>query len=251
MPPIPRAYVDNFTRAVNGVSAQCRGGLADALAHIDMMQDVATVREQVIAAMQVWCGGATDQAAVLAAAFYDGLRELELGAPMGAVASSGRNPDATDGAVRAFAEKLVDGKPDEFVTLCLERLDYETKVAANEAVLINGHRDSRRPRYARVPDGAETCGFCLMLASRGFVYQSEAAASHAHAGCDCRTVPSWGARGVEGYDPRAIYGRWQDAIDAKAKERAERNGTTEADERAAIMAAYQRSATNAKRRDRR
>lgn len=251
MAEIPRSCVDGFTRAINRVSESARKGLADALAAIDMSQDVATVREQVIAAMQVWCGGATDQAALLAAAFYDGLRELELGAPMGAVASSGRNPDATDGAVRAFAEKLVDGKPDEFVTLCLERLDYETKVAANEAVLINGHRDSRRPRYARVPDGAETCDFCLMLASRGFVYESEAAASHAHSGCDCRTVPSWGARGVEGYDPKAIYGRWQDAIDAKAKERAERNGTTEADERKKILAAYERSASNAKKRNKR
>lgn len=251
MADIPRAYVDGFTRAINRVSEGARKGLADALASIDMSQDVATVREQVIAAMQIWCGGATDQAAVLAAAFYDGLREIELGAPMGAVASSGRNPDATDGAVRAFAQKLVDGRPDEFVALCLERLDYETKVAANEAVLINGHRDSRRPRYARVPDGAETCDFCLMLASRGFVYQSEAAASHAHSGCDCRTVPSWGTRGVEGYDPRAIYGRWQDAIDTKAKERAERNGTTEADERKKILAAYERSASNAKKRNKR
>lgn len=250
MAEVPRSFIDGFTRAINRVSERSRRGLAAALAAIDMTQDVATVREQVIAAMQIWCGGATDQAAVLAAAFYDGLRELELGAPMGAVASSGRNPEATDGAVRAFAQRLVDGRPDEFVTLCLERLDYETKVAANEAVLINGHRDRQRPRYARVPDGAETCDFCLMLASRGFVYQSEAAASHAHSGCDCRTVPSWRSQGVEGYDPRALYGRWQDAIDAKAKERAERNGTTEAEERRKIMETYERAASNAKRRRR-
>lgn len=251
MAEIPRSYIDGFTRAINLVSESSRAGLLAALESIDMSQDVATVRDQVIAAMQVWCGGATDQAAVLAAAFYDGLREFELGTRMGAVANSGRVPEATDGAVRAFAQKLVDGRADEFVALCLERLDYETKVAANETVLINGHRDSRKPRYARVPNGAETCDFCLMLASRGFVYKSEAAASHAHAGCDCRTVPSWKSQGVEGYDPSAIFDRWQDAIDAKAKERAERNGTTEEEERKKILATYERSASNAKKRNKR
>ena len=245
---IPRAYVDNFTKALNGMSARCRAGLQDALARIDMTQDVADVREQVIAAMHIWCGGATDQAAVLAAEFYDGLREMELGARMGAVANSGRNPDATEGAVRAFAQQLVDGSEDTFVRLCLDRLDYETKVAANQTVLSNARRDRVKPRFARVPTGSETCDFCLMLASRGFVYHTEATASHAHAGCDCRTVPSWKAHEVEGYDTEELTRRWQDAIDAKAAERAERNGTTEADERAKIMAAYQRSASNARKR---
>ena len=251
MAAIPRAYVDDFTRAINRISERARAGLADVLASIDMAQPVEDVRNQVIAAMQVWCGGATDLTAQLAAEFYDGLREYELGQRMGAVASSGRKPAATDGAVRAFAEKLVEGKPDEFVTLCLERLDYEVKVAANNTVLNNGRRDSRRPRYARVPDGSDTCDFCLMLASRGFVYRDAVAASHAHANCDCRTVPSWKAYTVQGYDLQAIYERWQAQVDAMAAERAERNGTTEAEERKKIIATYERAASNAKKRNRR
>ena len=52
---------------------------------------------------------------------------------------------------------------------------------------------------------------------------------------------------VEGYDPQAIYDRWQDAIDGKARERAERKGTTESEERAAIMRAYGDAAKRAKR----
>ena len=251
MDAIPRAYVDRFTAAINTLSAKARKGLSDALARIDMSQDVATVREQVIAAMQVWCGGATNQVAVIAAEFYDGLRELELGERMGASALSGRVPEATDESVRAFAQKLVDGKPEQFVTLCLERLDYECKVAASQTVLNNGNRDRVKPRYARVPTGSETCDFCLMLASRGFVYRTEVAASHAHSGCDCRIVPSWKSFSVAGYDPSALYDRWQESIDAKAKERAERNGTDEADERAAIMDSYRRSASNARKRNRR
>ena len=180
---IPRRYVNNFTKALNAVSEDMRRRLADELAAIDMSQDVATVRQRVVEVMQAYCGGATDVAATLAAEFYDGLREIELGERMGALADSGRDPAATDGAVRAFAQKLVDGRPDEFRELCLERLDYEMKVAAERCVLANGARDRRRPKFARVPTGAETCDFCLMLASRGFVYRSADSASHSHANC--------------------------------------------------------------------
>ena len=248
---IPREYVDNFTRCINRISEDARARLADALARIDMTQDVATVREQVVAAMQAACGGATDMTATLAAEFYDGLREYELGGRMGAVARSGRVPEATEESVRAFAQKLVDGKAEQFVALCLERLDYEIKVAASHTCLENAKRDPVKPLFARVPTGSETCDFCLMLASRDFVYHTEAAASHAHSGCDCRVVPSWRAHKVEGYDPAAIFDRWQDAIDAKAAQRAERNGTDEADERKRIMEAYERSATNARKKNKR
>lgn len=247
---IPRRYVNNFTKALNAISEDMRRRLADELAAIDMTQDVATVRQQVIDIMQVYCGGATDMAAVLAAEFYDGLRKLEIGEGMGAIADSGRNPDATDGAVRAFAQKLVDGKPDEFRELCLERLDYEVKTAAERTVLINGGRDRRRPRFARVPTGNETCDFCLMLASRGFVYRSADSATHTHANCDCRIVPSWDSNEVEGYDPSAIYGRWQEQVDEMARERAERRGTSFEEERGEIMARYARAASNARQRRR-
>lgn len=251
MAAIPRRYIDSFTKAINLVSADSRQKLADALAAVDYTQDVATIRDEVIAIMDVYCGGSTDLAAQLAAEFYDGIREFELGQRMGAVAQSGRDPAATDGAVRAFAQKLVEDKTAEFITLCLERLDYETKVAAAQTVLNNGKRDSRHPRYARVPSGAETCDFCLMLASRGFVYRNEVTASHAHSSCDCRVVPSWKAHEVQGYDPTTLYDQWQKAIDTKAAERAERNGTSVDEERRHIMKGYGNAAKNAKKRNKR
>lgn len=251
MAEVPRVYVDRFTAAINQLSEESRQMLAEELASIDMTQDVATIREQTIAIMQKWCGGATDMVALLAAEFYSGLRQLEIGEASTPLALSGRVPEATDGAVRAFAQELVNGRPQEFVDLCLERLDYEMRIAASNSVIENGKRDSRKPKYARVPTGAETCDFCLMLASRGYVYSSEVGASHAHAGCDCRVVPSWGGATVEGYDPEAEYRRWQDAIDTKAKERAERNGTTEAEERQKIMDTYERAASNTRARRRR
>ena len=244
---IPRSYVENFTRGINAISEQARVALEVALEGIDLTADVADVRNQVIAIMQGICGTSTDAAAQLSAQFYDGLRYYEIGETMGAQPTSGRDSAATDGAVRAFADKLVKGKPDAFVNLLRDRVDYEIKVAASNTCLNNAKRDRRKPRFARVPTGIETCDFCLMLASRGFVYYTEAAASHAHGGCDCRIVPSWKSQEVEGYDPKAIYDQWQDAIKAKAAERAERNGTTEADEMKHIMSQYGEAARRAKR----
>lgn len=245
MEQIPRSVIDSTTRMLNSVSDECRGRLRDALMRIDYTQDVATIRAQAVALMEGYCGLASDTAASIAAQFYDGIREMELGEAMGALAESGREPAATEGAVRAFADKLADGDVEGFVAACLDRLDYELKVAASQTVLLNARRDPRKPRFARVPAGGETCRFCLMLSGRGFAYRNEAAASHAHANCDCRVVPSWGG-GVEGYDPDAIDAQWRKLMEKDAKARAERNGTTEAEERAKAIAQLEESAKRSK-----
>lgn len=58
--------------------------------------------------------------------------------------------------------------------------------------------------YSRVPVG-DTCAFCCLLASRGFVYKSERSALYDnygnkyHDGCDCVAVPLTKASGIPGY----------------------------------------------------
>ena len=71
---IPRKYIENYSNTLNVVSEQARRKLADALSQIDYTQDVATIRNAVIAVMQPACGASTQVAAQLAADFYDGLR---------------------------------------------------------------------------------------------------------------------------------------------------------------------------------
>ena len=209
---IPRSYIESYSKALNVVSERARAQLVDALGRIDYTADVADVRNAVIAVMQPACGASSTLAARLAADFYDGLRE-RFGIDDGYTAEvdSQRVPEATEGAVRAFAQDLVDGKPiEQFVGKCADRIDYETRKAANECVAANAKRDPRKPRWARIPTGAETCQFCIMLASRGFVYHSEETASHAHAHCDCRIVPSWDkSPAAQGYDPDRYYDMWK------------------------------------------
>lgn len=77
------------------------------------------------------------------------------------------------------------------------------------------------PAFARVPTGLETCTYCVMLASRGFVYRSADSAGHAdHRGCNCLIVPGRYGDVVEGVDTAAQYDCWREleALEAwKAK----------------------------------
>lgn len=82
-------------------------------------------------------------------------------------------------------------------------------------------RDPNKPRYARVPTGAETCAWCMLWASRGFVYKSEETAQFekSHFKCDCQIVPSWDAHPrVRGYDHTQYERMYQQAVDDLADE---------------------------------
>lgn len=250
MATIPRAALDYVTEQVNGLSADAQAKVLKVLQSIEWTPDnIAECRDLVIQALASVMPTYTDAAAQASADFYDASRELATGAPLGAQAISGYDPAKTDGAVRGFVRFVLDGRVQTFNDQVLQRIDYEMKLSAANSTLGNGRRDPLKPKYARVPTGSETCDFCLMLASRGFVYHTESTASmgHVHANCDCRIVAGWDGMEVADYDDMEIYERWQDVVKAKAKERAERNGTDESDEYAAIMAGYGRAATRAKK----
>lgn len=68
---------------------------------------------------------------------------------------------------------------------------------------------SNRVRFARIPTGAETCRWCLMLASRGFVYASAQNAGEArkfHGDCNCRIALE--SEDAGDYDPSALYAKY-------------------------------------------
>lgn len=67
-------------------------------------------------------------------------------------------------------------------------------------------------RYARVPTGPETCEFCTVLASQGYVYWSEKSAGRFnewHEFCDCEVVAS--NEPIEGYDPKVYLDEYKQA----------------------------------------
>ena len=250
---IPRAAVDFLTEEINGISADAQARVLKVLQGIQWTpENVAECRELVLQALASVMPTYTTMAAQASADFYDAARELIVGERMGAQAISDFDMRKTEGAVRAFVRFVLDGRVDTFNDQVLQRIDYEMKRSAGESMFANGRRDPRKPKFARVPTGDETCDFCLMLASRGFVYSSEATGGaikldHYHSGCNCRVVCQWEDGGVEDYDTKAIYGRWQSAVDALARERAEKRGTTVEEERDKIFRGYANSAKHAKK----
>src|SRR5699024_11270809 len=68
--------------------------------------------------------------------------------------------------------------------------------------------------FARVPTGAETCDFCLMLASRGFVYKTSPSAGELakfHGDCDCAIVAVDDVN-PNHYDPDELYDRYMNSL---------------------------------------
>jgi len=205
MATLPRAVIDDYTAQLNKLSKAAREVVAAQLEAIEY-DSIEDLREQVISILEPICAASAESASAMAAEFYDQAREIQIGSALGAQVISSHEAAATAGAVRALVEIIEKGGEwSRFVSEIQNRADYEIKEAAGECVKRNAALDPAQPSWARVPDGSETCGFCLMLASRGFDYHSMEAAggdddSHYHPNCDCRIVPWFGGADIEGYD---------------------------------------------------
>lgn len=100
-------------------------------------------------------------------------------------------------------------------------VDEYVKQPGRDTIAQSAERDPAGPRWARVPTGAETCAFCLMLASRGAVYWSREKAAFRrnggkyHGGCDCQPTPVWNGNTSTlpaDYDPAALQEIWDKGV---------------------------------------
>jgi len=192
--------------------------MANEIANLNF-DDVTLTRKAVVEIFRRYLPTATDASAYISKTMYEEIRLDELGEDYEGITESGRKPEATEEAIKAITQKLVDGDEEGFIRELMNRVDYEIKRAAGECAYRNGLRDKARVRFARVPSGKETCQWCIMLASRGFVYLSKESAgelNHYHANCDCRVVPNFttdkiSKEIVEGYDPKEYYKQWKES----------------------------------------
>ncbi|MDO5500961.1 MAG: hypothetical protein Q4F67_14895 [Propionibacteriaceae bacterium] len=120
--------------------------------------------------------------------------------------------------VRFGAAHLFTEAPGLMLPFLLGITDKYVKEPGRQTLWQSAARDPARPRWARVPSGLETCDWCVMLASRGFVYHSEASArrseiSKFHEDCDCALVMEWSKHPrLEGYDPQDYYAQYVDRL---------------------------------------
>lgn len=185
---------------------------------------VAQVREVAIEAIVA----ASDEYGAMTREMACALFESETGQAASYVTQP-TNRETVESSVRYYAGSLKDGTEEgleKFVKSCTARTRLLTRRCSNEAVIEScaasaksakrrkasakaGHKGVR---FARVPRGGDTCTFCAMLASRGFVYWSRKTAgefNHYHLHCRCAIVPDDGSGEVEGYDPTEWYARWK------------------------------------------
>lgn len=223
---IPRSYIDGYDTSMNDAIERLQTELRASLGMVDYSRPIDEVRTEVIAIMDAYCDAASSTGARISAEFYAGLRQMATGRDTILSLQTGRNPQDTERAVKAFIEKLIEGDEDAFDDLLLERLELEMKKAAAYNTIDNVRNDPLSPRFARVPTGEKTCDFCIMLASRGPVYLSEESAgafTQFHAHCDCKVVPffeshnyGWSRRysptTIEGYDPDEYYRQYQELM---------------------------------------
>lgn len=149
-----------------------------------------------------------DAAALLAADYYDELRDVPAGSSsFRAILARPANDAQAQASTRWALGPLFESEPNPQQVLAnlagvTQRLVLQ---AGRDTIATSSTRDPVRTGWARVPTGTKTCRFCVMLASRGSVYGSAASAgadaNRFHGDCDCVQVPIRSKRDYpEGHD---------------------------------------------------
>ena len=194
-------------------------GLRDFIA-LNGADDVALLRDYAIALLEQAQANYGDAAAKVACDAYD-----EVVAALGVEADPAEMADAGDydpeGFARYQAGKVASGDIEGFIAAVAAEAEYRARLAANLTTSRNAERDhGKGVRFARVPTGRATCGFCVVMASLGFSYTSREAAGDVgarfnsyHRHCDCRVVAGVEGTTVEGYDPEWYDEVYRDAME--------------------------------------
>lgn len=216
--------LSQFEQANNGIAALVERDLMAFMALLDPARPEA-VKRDIFDYVPVLIAQYGDIAATIAADWYDEMRDTE------GVSGSFRAPlaelvpteivNARLGYATRAAGPLYDGSLDTLAKfLDLIANEYALQ-PGRDTVMQAAHKDNAA--YARVPEPG-ACDFCIMLASRGFTYSSEKAATEVigtrgarqkqkigdpfHGHCRCNIMPVWDetrARVEYGYDPDALY----------------------------------------------
>lgn len=211
---ISDAAVDDFETSCNNLFADFDWDNADS-------KSLSRIRDQVIdhiAYIQETYGGASESIGSL---FFENAlaTDNELA---NAVMTGAANNEQIQKSVRYWAKNLFKDEPDveAFIRGCSSFVGRTISHAGDLTVAdsASGSNKSKQigVRFARVPQGP-SCGFCIMLASRGFVYASKESAGQFkrfHDDCDCRIVAGMPGTTVEGYYPEEMYDRYKQCRDA-------------------------------------
>lgn len=142
------------------------------------------------------------------------------------------NMSGLDAHVKNLLKRYVNGEEDldTAIEFMLDMMGEEVMQTSRDQIFKSLDRDHSYARrtgrkgrtgYARVPTGRETCAWCFMLASRGYVYKSFESAGgldpdHYHPHCDCVVVAYNEPTAIAGYGDQynRYLGMYETARDA-------------------------------------
>lgn len=214
---VPKSAVDGFAKDLDALARRASGYIANRILAVIAGRNptAADVVSAAREALDEALAGYGDAAAAAGADYFDEFMEA-LGIDARGMVHDVIDIDEVMSRLWPMAQEYVETRLEEngwggFAEDAADLGGYLVKRAGRENVARNC--EDNGIAYARVPSGAHTCDFCLMLASRGFVYYDAQAAGEGrafHRGCDCRIVPGTPGTQVEGYDPDALYRRYKD-----------------------------------------
>ncbi|TKT03438.1 hypothetical protein [Streptomyces lasalocidi] len=206
--------VRDYKEAQGGISRLAERELRLFFLSLDLTNIVATTN-----ALQIFMPELVteygEMGAAVAIDFYDELREASNAAkPFKALMGEIPEQKAVQASVRWAVGPLfqTESNPAQALSNLTEVNDRFVKQTARNTIFHSAQKDPSKASYARVPSGAKTCKFCLMLASRGAVYANSKKAGENnkyHGHCDCQVIPMWdGDEYPEGYDPESLYDQY-------------------------------------------
>lgn len=208
---IPSKAWDRYIANLRKMSDKASRLMLERVAGVDLSALSAEERADIIDYAYALTTKYGEGTGALASEMYDALAELSNASVPSAVPA----PTATYAEVAKAVNGTIKTGNAEIVSSATGRL---VKMVGVDTMMQNALRDGAE--WAWIPQG-DTCAYCIMLASRGWVKASEKAiknghAEHVHANCDCTYCVRFNDKvSVEGYDPEGLYSEYIGAGNTK------------------------------------
>lgn len=200
------ASVNEFRRATDDLTTIALGEVNDLLAFLGDAPPV-TVRNSLIQLLPEVVGPYLTASGDLAATWYEDLRAASVGGSYYATSSGAVNQARIDSLVRFGVKPLFGQSESTVLSLIGGGVQRLIAGAGRTTIENNAMRDRVRVGFARIPRPG-CCAFCSLLAGRGAVYSSEAAAG----GVQGRGVSAESTAGKRGGQGKGVKARGSRAI---------------------------------------
>ncbi|MBT8162804.1 MULTISPECIES: hypothetical protein [Arthrobacter] len=217
------AEIDRYRLVTSELSKRVTAELAAYFAALDLSRPEA-VRDALLEFLPHLVAEYGQVADVLAMDWYEELRGASgaVGRFSATAAPSSVTAERVQKKIRFLSDQLWTPDPSSILGSLKLATDKYVKQHGRDTVAWNAEREG--VRWARVPTGAKTCSWCLVLASRDAVYSSKQSAGDRrgtgkgdafHGDCNCAVVRIGKASDYPpGYLPDNYYSMYSDALNA-------------------------------------